>query len=425
MLALRAEPPRESLYSHATPALQDLALAPASLTAYHRSLTSFLTYTRLTPQQLLSEPASRLDRRLAVYIQHSYDTASPFTYASHALHAVIHRRPDVKAHMFVSRQCLKGWERVKSVSSHPPLTWEITVAIACTLARSGFHGSGIAMLVAFDCYLRVGELTKFRLGDIIMPSDARMGSAHTNMAVCLAKTKTGINQFVSIDRPEVAEILCAWVRTLAHSCREPNPFVFAFTPAHLRGLMRDACVQLGIGHAPMCLIHSVMVAPPPISCELAPSRGCSFAVVGSRWSQYVRTSMPLVHFLPTSRCPIASLGQDNDSARRWYRSCSICWSPSRTRPRCAVPRDDVSLFVCDANVAPNFLFLVAPPSHAVKAVQDHCVEGGMCTVVRFTQSLIFLRTDVDLRRHSRFRRVSSFSHYNDLADRQHYSAKLC
>ena len=46
----------------------------------------------------------------------------------------------------------------------------------------------------------------------------------------------------------------------------------------------------------------------------------------------------------------------------------------------------------------------------------------MCTVVRFTQSLILLRTGVDLRRHSRFRRVSSFSHYNDLADRQHYSA---
>ena len=56
-----------------------------------------------------------------------------------------------------------------------------------------------------------------------------------------------------------------------------------------------------------------------------------------------------------------------------------------------------------------------------------CIALGkrMCTVVRFTQSLIFLRTDVDLRRHSRFRRVSSFSHYNDLADRQHYSAKLC
>ena len=34
------------------------------------------------------------------------------------------------------------------------------------------------------------------------------------------------------------------------------------------------------------------------------------------------------------------------------------------------------------------------------------------------------QTRVDLRRHSRFRRVSSFTHYNHLADRRHHSAKL-
>ena len=71
--------------------LQDLALAPASLKSYTKSLNSFLTYTRLTPKQLLSEPATRLDRLLAVYIQHSYDSASPFTYASHALHAIVYQ----------------------------------------------------------------------------------------------------------------------------------------------------------------------------------------------------------------------------------------------------------------------------------------------------------------------------------------------
>jgi hypothetical protein len=88
--------------------LQDLALAPASLTSYNRSLRNFLTHSRLSPQQLLTEPAMRLDRLLAVYIQHSFDTASPFTYAAHALHAVVYHRPDVKSQLFVSRQCLKG-----------------------------------------------------------------------------------------------------------------------------------------------------------------------------------------------------------------------------------------------------------------------------------------------------------------------------
>jgi integrase len=230
--------------------LQDLALAPTSLQSYNRSLRSFLSSARLTPQQLLSEPAVCLDRLLAVYIQHSYDTASPFTYAAHALHAVIYHRPDLKTHLFISRQCLKGWERVKKSVSHPPLTWELTVAIACTLARSGFHAPAVAMLVAFDCYLRVGELTRIRLRDVVMPCDPRMGLAHTGMAVCLARTKTGLNQSVALHRPDVASVFSAWVALLPRSPAVDggNPLVFAFSPDYLRRLMRDACVQLGVGH---------------------------------------------------------------------------------------------------------------------------------------------------------------------------------
>lgn len=229
--------------------LQDLALAPASLTSYNRSLRNFLTYSRLTPQQLLTEPAMRLDRLLAVFIQHSFDTVSPFTYAAHALHAVIYHRPDVKLQLFVSRQCLKGWERVKKTASHPPLTWELTVAMACWLARSGSFAAAVAMLVAFDCYLRVGELTRIRLRDVVMPNDARMGDAHTGMAVCLARTKTGLNQSVALHRPAVAAVLCDWARSIQSSSRlDDNPLIFAFSAGRLRHLMRAACVHLGVGH---------------------------------------------------------------------------------------------------------------------------------------------------------------------------------
>jgi integrase len=229
--------------------LQDLALAPASLTSYNRSLRNFLTHSRLSPQQLLTEPARCLDRLLAIFIQHSFDAASPFTYAAHALHAVIYHRPDVKLQLFVSRQCLKGWERVKKTASHPPLTWELTVAMACWLARCGSLAPAVAMLVAFDCYLRVGELTRIRLRDVVMPHDARMGDAHTGMAVCLTRTKTGLNQSVALHRPAVAAVLCDWIRSV-QSGRSPddNPLVFPFSAARLRHLMRAACVHLGVGH---------------------------------------------------------------------------------------------------------------------------------------------------------------------------------
>jgi integrase len=229
--------------------LQDLALAPASLTSYNRSLRSFLTHSRLSPQQLLTEPAGRLDRLLAVFIQHSFDTVLPFTYAAHALYAVIYHRPDVKLQLFISRQCLKGWERVKKTASHPPLTWELTVAMACWLARCGSLAPAVAMLVAFDCYLRVGELTRIRLRDVVMPHDARMGDAHTGMAVCLARTKTGLNQSVALHRPAVAAVLCDWVRRIQSGSRvDDNPLIFPFSADRLRHLMRAACVHFGVGH---------------------------------------------------------------------------------------------------------------------------------------------------------------------------------
>ena len=150
----------------------------------------------------------------------------------------------------MSRQCLKGWERVKKSTSHPPLTWELTVVIACTLARSGYHSPAVAMLVGFDCYLRVGELTRIRLLDVVMPHDARMGRAHTAMAVCLARTKSGPNQSVSVQNPCVADVLCQWVRALPRPAADSNPFVFSFSPDLVRRLMRNVCVQLGLGATP-------------------------------------------------------------------------------------------------------------------------------------------------------------------------------
>jgi len=228
--------------------LQDLVLAPATLKAYTNSLSSFLSHSRLTPQQLLNLPARTLDRLLAVFIQHSYDSAAPFQYSSNALNAVAYHRPDVKARLFISRQCIKGWKRIKRTLSYPPITWELTVAIAVAMAQRGLHGPAVATLVAFDCYLRVTEMTRIHLHDVVLPNDARMGRAHTAMAVCLAETKTGRNQSVALDRQSVRDILCAWVAHTARNAGEANPRLFAFSPDYFRRAMRQACADRGLSH---------------------------------------------------------------------------------------------------------------------------------------------------------------------------------
>lgn len=230
--------------------LQDMALAPSTVKAYSKQLNNFLTYSRLSLKHIYRLEPHQLDRSLALFIQHSYDHNLPFTYASHALHALVFYRPELKhGGLHQARACLKGWERIKKSHSHPPLTWELTVVIACTMSHAGFHGPAVAMLVGFDCYLRVSELTGLRLKDIVMPSDARMGRAHTRMAVCLPKTKTGPNQSVDIQRPDVARLLCSWVLSLPRSIGSCGR-IFDFSPQWLGRLIRNSCIELGLGHIP-------------------------------------------------------------------------------------------------------------------------------------------------------------------------------
>ena len=136
--------------------LQDLALAAGTRIAYGAQLRNFIAHAGISHERLLTMSARRIDRLLSLFIQHSFDASRPYSYAQHALHAVVYHRQDLKAGgLLVSRQCLRGWKNKHEVKSHPPLTWELTVVIACTLARSGYHAPAIAMLVGFDCYLRV------------------------------------------------------------------------------------------------------------------------------------------------------------------------------------------------------------------------------------------------------------------------------
>ena len=222
-------------------------------------LGSFLSHARLDMRALLSMPAPLVDRALAVYIQSSYDARSSFVYASHALSGAVHRRPDLRHALPISRQCLRGWSKVRSSQSHPPLTWELTVLMACTMARSGHHGPAVAMLLAFDCFLRVGELTRIRRSDIVLPNDPRMGRAHTTMAVVLRTAKTGRMQSVGIWSADVARILVHWVGAVPSTTApgDDDPRIFAFSPDFFRRLMHrtSAALQLPTRYTPHSLRH--------------------------------------------------------------------------------------------------------------------------------------------------------------------------
>ena len=240
-------PSRRMSTSLARSALRDAALAPATLRVYNHNVEKFLHYTRRSFKQLLIMHAAEVDRLLSGYIEHLHRSSSPYEHAVHAVFGVVYHRPNLRSLLGESRLRLRGWQRRRTSTSYPPLTWEVTCLLAVTMARSGHHAEAVACLLSFDCYLRVSEMTALRVIDVVMPLDPRLGAAFTGMALRLPKTKTGLNQWVSIQSTDVEEVFQQWMNALSSSHSDsPSALVFPFSPAHFRRLLRRSCLALGI-----------------------------------------------------------------------------------------------------------------------------------------------------------------------------------
>lgn len=234
-------------YDTSSSELRDAALAPSTLAAYKRNLDKFLSFTRLSLPELMLLPPAVIDQRMAEYIDDSFARRGSYEYACQAVFGLIYRHPPMKLHLGESRMRLRGWKRLKTGKSHPPITWELTCVFAATMARWGRHAEAVATLVAFDCFLRVGEMTRIRFDDVAMPNDPRMGAVHAHMVLRLAKTKTGLNQSVSVDNPIVRQALYGYLLAYPFMSRD---YIFPFKPNSFRFTIREVALSLGLSRIP-------------------------------------------------------------------------------------------------------------------------------------------------------------------------------
>jgi integrase len=232
---------------HGADVLLANTIAPATRVAYNRAVRKFLTFTRITLDSLLRRSARRIDRMLTDYLHHLHRTRSPHCHAVHAVYGLIYHAPELKERLLLSRRSLRGWDRTRTHRSHPPLTWELTVMLALTMARRGLHAEAAASLLAFDCYLRIGEYLRLQFADVAQLDDPRLGASHTGMALRLAHTKTGPNQWVSVRHSAVAAVFTQHLQSRRWS---PTDLVFPFSRSHWRRVLRSCCSDLGLGHIP-------------------------------------------------------------------------------------------------------------------------------------------------------------------------------
>jgi integrase len=187
-----------------------------------------------------------LDLIVSEYIEHLHMTSQSKTLASNTINAINFYLPRAKHHLHESHLLIRGWNNLQPKHSRPPLTFELAVVIAISMLKGGYHGAAVATLLAFDCYLRIGELTNIRVCDVALRGNLHFGNAYTGAAIGLPNTKTGPNQFVTVSLPIVEHLLQYHIDSLLHISNNKSQSLFNMSSEEYRKIFYMARDQLGL-----------------------------------------------------------------------------------------------------------------------------------------------------------------------------------
>jgi integrase len=218
------------------------AVADKTWRAYKREVKAFLAWCR-EEEETVGNDVELLDDLLVVYFHHLYASGAGMQRASNLKAGVQAICPRVKrVGLHAAARCLVGWRRLRPSESWAPITWPMTVALATVIAVDSLR-MATAVLLAFDCYLRAGELLGLVKEDVALPGDRRLAGAGGEVlgALRLRRTKTGREQSVTIRDPDVLQLL----EPIVSATAKGRP-VFPFKAAQLRAAFRGACETLGL-----------------------------------------------------------------------------------------------------------------------------------------------------------------------------------
>jgi len=235
--------------------LMGQALAPTTHSKYAKALARFEAFC--DDQGFEVHRNRDVDRILTLYVQHLHDSGGSMDLAKNTIYAVQHRAPWLAHSLGAAKLALRGWHRTHPSNSHPPLTWELTCLMAVWMAIRGQHHAALAMLVGFDCYLRIGELLSLKVQDVAVSNDPRLGSAYRGVLLRLAHTKTGRYQAVTVEDSAVADMLTSHVQARGPS-RTQSDLVFQVSRDSFYKLFHGACRAFGLdglNYSPHSLRH--------------------------------------------------------------------------------------------------------------------------------------------------------------------------
>ena len=180
-----------------------------TLTRYDAEARHFIEFVRERGDRIHTK--EDLDYWMSYYCHIAYtDGYRSKSACEKALAGLEHWLPEFKP-LPLTRRCLRGWGRLQPPQPAAPFPRDLVWACATLACLSGDVAAGVAMLVAYDCWLRIGEVSGVTVADVY-DSRRQVDPVGRGVSVFLPETKTGRRQAVMVEEPAVAALLLALAR---------------------------------------------------------------------------------------------------------------------------------------------------------------------------------------------------------------------
>lgn len=293
--------------------LRDAAVSSTTSLKYKSAVAKFIHHSSQQLSSIEADDYDSLDHILSQYFELLYARNGSYSEASCTLYGLCLFIPSLTDRRMLcdAKLRLKGWRRLAPSTSYPPMTFEVVAAICANMISKGQIEHAIATFLSFECYLRISEFSNLTINDILIPmSDSRSTRTH-NVVVCLARTKTGRNQSVTVRNGPIADIVVKFVkykRDMHHASSTSQ--LFSFSTAAYRTAFRESCDDLHlshIGYTPHSLRHG--------GATLDSQRGIPIADIKTRgrWrdtksaERYIQTGVALLRLYDVP-VPVYRLG---------------------------------------------------------------------------------------------------------------------
>ncbi len=171
----------------------------ATLQSRHRpAVEHFIAFVRSYGDAV--ESAADCEYWLAFYLHTSYTTGvaskSQCSQSTNLVYGIEFFMPEAKP-LKLPRAYLKGWNKLVPPMPYAPMPKDLVEALALLCALAGDAAVGLAILLSFDCLLRISEVAGLCVGDLVNHR-YQADPVGRGVAVYLRSTKTGLRQRESL-----------------------------------------------------------------------------------------------------------------------------------------------------------------------------------------------------------------------------------